>query len=389
MVLDGLALLSLITLLQLGILATVLWRHPRGNRHANRLLAAFLTANVWYIVDFLQLHLRTYPALPQTLFWGFALIFLFGPLLLLYTRACVVPGFRLSGRHALHALPYLAYLAYLTAHFYLVPQAEKLLLIESNQVDAIGGGFYFSDLAHLLLAVYLFGALRLAHRHRRNNPRSHSGPALQHSWLLLVLLGFLLMWCCDLVNAFAWRVITPPPALPRLLLFASLSINFLFANAAVYWSLRQPRLLGEDGDSASSRSKYENSTLSRAEAAAHLQALTALMETRKPFLDPNLTVSRLATMLHISPRHLSQVINESLQRNFFDFVNAYRIEEAKKALGDFSANRRNVLEIAYESGFNSKSVFNTAFKKFTGLTPTQYRRRQRPTSRKRRIAMSN
>jgi AraC-like DNA-binding protein len=82
----------------------------------------------------------------------------------------------------------------------------------------------------------------------------------------------------------------------------------------------------------------------------------------------------MADDLQIPVRDLSLLINHKLDQHFFDFINSFRIEKAKKILEDSSKNKTTVLEILYEVGFNSKSSFNTAFKKHVGLTPTQYRK---------------
>ena len=89
---------------------------------------------------------------------------------------------------------------------------------------------------------------------------------------------------------------------------------------------------------------------------------------------PSLSLNDLAGKLLMSPRILSQVINGSMNQNFFDFVNSYRIEEAKRILLDPSSQHKTILEILYEVGFNSKSVFHSAFKKHANTTPTQFRK---------------
>ena len=94
------------------------------------------------------------------------------------------------------------------------------------------------------------------------------------------------------------------------------------------------------------------------------------MENEKPYLDPKLTLSKLASMLGISSNHLSQVINQYEKVNFCDFVNKYRIEEFK--IQTKKNPHFNILALALEAGFNSKSAFNHIFKKHTGKTPSQY-----------------
>ena len=119
--------------------------------------------------------------------------------------------------------------------------------------------------------------------------------------------------------------------------------------------------------------KYKTSALDAERAEEILPKLLALMEKEKVYLDPDLTLKKLAERLMIHYNHLSQIVNEKLQQSFNDFINKYRIEEAKKKLLDPVEGKKTVLEIAYDTGFYSKSVFNTAFKKFTGMTPSQFR----------------
>ncbi len=120
--------------------------------------------------------------------------------------------------------------------------------------------------------------------------------------------------------------------------------------------------------------KYKTSALDPTRAEEILPKLLQVMEKEKLYLDGDLTLKKLSEKLMIHYNYLSQIINEKLESNFNDFVNKYRIEEAKRQLLDKESGKKTVLEIAYDTGFYSKSVFNTAFKKFTGMTPTQYRK---------------
>ena len=97
------------------------------------------------------------------------------------------------------------------------------------------------------------------------------------------------------------------------------------------------------------------------------------MESEKPYLEGDLVLPQLAQQLGISANYLSQIINEQLQVNFYDFVNGSRVEEAKRWMRNAGQQNTKILNIALDSGFNSKSAFYTAFKKATSMTPTQYR----------------
>ncbi|MFC4477640.1 helix-turn-helix domain-containing protein [Flavobacterium chungangensis] len=106
---------------------------------------------------------------------------------------------------------------------------------------------------------------------------------------------------------------------------------------------------------------------------AQISTLKQYMTEKEPFLDPSLTIQELANQISIPVRDLSILINHHIDQHFFDFVNEYRIQKAMQILRDQSKNQLTVLEILYEVGFNSKSSFNTSFKKYTNLTPTAYR----------------
>jgi AraC-like DNA-binding protein len=112
------------------------------------------------------------------------------------------------------------------------------------------------------------------------------------------------------------------------------------------------------------------------ENLALAQRLRLFMQTEKPWLNPDLSLEELAVAVGQKPKMLSIVINETLGQNFFDFINHYRVDEAKRLLTNPVDEKITVLEVLYAVGFNSKSSFNTLFKKYTGLTPTEFRRQQ-------------
>lgn len=122
----------------------------------------------------------------------------------------------------------------------------------------------------------------------------------------------------------------------------------------------------------SNKTKYKTSGLNLEIAESIKKRLLKIMEDEKPFLESDLNITKLSYSLSISPSYLSQVINEKLERNFYDLINFYRIEEAKRRLIDPAYKNLTVLTIAYDVGFNSKSTFNTSFKKYMNLTPSQY-----------------
>ncbi len=104
------------------------------------------------------------------------------------------------------------------------------------------------------------------------------------------------------------------------------------------------------------------------------ERLLSYMDSKKPFLDPELTLSGLAKDINISRSQLSLLINEGTGDNFYNFVNKYRVEQVKQFMTDPALKNYSMLGIALEAGFKSKSTFNLIFKRFTGLTPTEFRK---------------
>jgi AraC-like DNA-binding protein len=150
-----------------------------------------------------------------------------------------------------------------------------------------------------------------------------------------------------------------------------------------YWGLRQkPGFEGrytreapvisapENSDLAIDR-KYQRSALGQAQAQRIADKINATMSQEKLHLDPSLSLHKLARHVAISPNYISQTLNETMETNFFDFVNKWRIETAKPKI---IANEDTVLNIAFEVGFNARSSFYKVFKKETGKTPTEFRK---------------
>jgi len=122
--------------------------------------------------------------------------------------------------------------------------------------------------------------------------------------------------------------------------------------------------------------KYEYSTLTSQELSEYGQKLISYLKKEKPYTNSDLKLQDIAHFFKLPPHQLSQIINMELKCNFYTLINKYRINQAKSQLIDSGKQHLNIIEIAYEVGFNSKSAFNTAFKKNTGLTPTQYKKQR-------------
>ena len=176
------------------------------------------------------------------------------------------------------------------------------------------------------------------------------------------------------------RIIPKSPVFIACILLILIVIIFITA----YYLVNQPEIfrknlemehvLVEDADAAAIE-KYARQSIDDRMQDDYLARLNAYMDDQKPYLDENITIKDLADEVGIPPHHLSIVINNRLGKNFYTFINEYRIKEAVSILNDPDNSDANIIAVAFKSGFNSKSTFNSVFKKITGLTPTEYRNR--------------
>jgi len=119
--------------------------------------------------------------------------------------------------------------------------------------------------------------------------------------------------------------------------------------------------------------KYYKSGLKESQAKDYLQKLISYVEINKPYLDRDLNIHDLSLMIGIPRHHITQVLNEKHKRNFFTFINEYRVKEVIERFSDPKYNHYTILAIAFDAGFNSKTTFNSIFKSQTGLTPSEFR----------------
>ena len=132
------------------------------------------------------------------------------------------------------------------------------------------------------------------------------------------------------------------------------------------------QIMGKEHFKGFSKKKYKRSSLKKADAEIYFHRLQTYMKTEAPYLQPDLSLRQLAEMIDVHPNHLSQLLNEKIGQNFSEFINSFRIEHFKSKAADPSQQHLTILALAFESGFNSKTVFNTFFKKMEGKTPSKY-----------------
>lgn len=373
--LNLLALLNIIGVVQAVLFACALLGTKRGGARPNRLLAALLFVIAVILTWNVLLHTQTifrYPHLAQL---HVPVQFLTAPLLYFYVKSLLMKNWAFRPRDLLHLVPLAVGLLYLLP-FYLQSgeyKAEYLRAAFENYpfewrvrtilVLAHGG-------AYMLLALMLPDLVP----RRRASDRARLSATSDLFWARAWTAALVVVWLASVVRfVFDYSV--------KSNLFVPLMFTAL-VNAAVYLRLRSAEVPEEEtgaraaapDDNAAASKKYEKSTLTPQRAERYLQRLTDVMSAEKPFTDGDLTLQKLADKLSISPHHLSQIINEKLSQNFADFVNTYRVEEAKRRLVDPKGQHYSIIAIAESVGFNSKSAFNAVFKRHVQMTPSEWRK---------------
>ncbi|MBN1988266.1 MAG: AraC family transcriptional regulator [Bacteroidales bacterium] len=187
-------------------------------------------------------------------------------------------------------------------------------------------------------------------------------------WVTVVLLGYIV--ACFLPVAAVSLGVNP---LTQKLAIETIAFApfLIFFNILFYSAIANPVVI----HAAPDNTRYQGSALSAAQAKEYAQTLSELMEKNQYFLEPELSLGKLSVETGISGKYLSQIINQQLQKSFYDYVNGLRIQHACLLLS--TQESKTIQEIMYQSGFNSKTAFNTAFKKHKGITPSLFKNKMR------------
>lgn len=368
-------------------LALTLIFFKKGNWQANRYLGVFTLSIAFVMVDYcIDITINNESALVlRALIWPRD--YLYGAALYFYVREMALPSkHSLFPRQWLHFLPTLFLVAFFSSLPLLNEPLFRAILIDGddlpvsleNLADTIISVLTITSILHV--AIYLWLSIRILNRHRNRIKAvfSHKEKIVLN-WLRYLLYGVLavyLIWVFEelfselvnLADSFHYLLGASLVVLVYSMSILGLRQPVIFTGRTAALDLKKSEAL-EKGEA-----KYKSSSLSVDLSQQLVEELQQLMKNDKPYLDSQLSLPQLAEKLGVSVNYLSQIINEQLNQNFFEFVNSYRVEEAKNIFNDTLRRKENILTVALESGFNAKSSFYTAFKKQTGLTPGAYRK---------------
>jgi len=359
------------------LFAVFLLTHANARRRTNVWLAAFLLAQVVIslggILDhFLDLQAIVWKSMPWLFYIDGPFSFLPMPFLFLYILALTRDGFKFRAAHLWHGLPFLLDALFVLGTVLSTPAGALRELVQSGRyLSATANDILFATLNVQALG-YLAASFLVVRNYRRRIKSLYSAvERINLSWLVFVLAGLGASRILILIDYFTWLAGRSGLAIA---FYIAAEIFFLaFVSLAVLKGLRQPVIFLGPLE-ASAKTKYEKTLLPESVRTEYRDRLAKFMDEKKPFLNPLLGLTDLSSQVKIPAHHLSQVVNACFRQNFFDFINAYRVRECQRLMASADGRQRTVLDILYETGFNSKSVFNTAFKKHAGMTPSEFRR---------------
>ena len=345
----------------IGLFSAMILFIRRENKLANRILAFFLLATSLWLVDTFMNVAGIYAQNADAYFKPIYYSFAFGPLIYFYVRSITNSAFKFKPIYFLHFIPvllqaclywFLNFQSYAFKRWYW----QEVHLPYTYRVEFDG--------TFISLAIYLIFSIALIRKYQAWLKENFSESSkITLNWLKIILV-LLLILCVQ------WFV----EVILRDFYGNYYQYNFSVIILGLLTMVLAVRAFLQDNLSHIQFSPTTNSdeVLKPQIQQTILKAIKSRMETSKDFLDPTLNLKTFAQNLGMPKRIVSEHLNHGLNQTFHDFVNKYRVEEVKKKILEDQAQKFTLEAIAYDCGFNSKATFNRTFKKYTGLTPSQF-----------------
>jgi AraC-like DNA-binding protein len=309
------------------------------------------------------LHFQVQFSVPLVLNLNSAFPFLQGPFLFAYVVALVGMRQRFTGLDYLHLLPFAGFVLFMA-----IWQGLSSFSVADGESIVLVNIFTVSDLfaVILLLSVPFYIAWSLVIMRRASQVlQGPAGPG-RFRWIWAIIAGLGVVWVTTLAAAvLSQKQLAQPHMIFWALTIVVYVLGYLGLTRTTVFTAPEFEALKNE-----LQAKYEKSGLKADDARSLYENLVDHVDNEQVYLDADISLGALARSLGVSTNHVSQVINEFDQCNFHDFINARRVAEACRRLRE--SRGTNLLELAMDVGFNSKSSFNRAFRKFAGATPSEY-----------------
>lgn len=289
---------------------------------------------------------------------------LYGPLLFLYVQKITQRNRSFTQTDLLHLIPFLTF--FVANHIFTEDQTWYIKSVSAGAV--------------LLGSVYTVVTWQYLTAHKKNIIHEFSyDKRINLNWLSRLVIGLLFIWIGVIVLVALHRFANMYFKMEYFFLVIPCFIFYIgyygFKQNVIYTDQKKDTfsLLSERGTKKVQKAAYKKSSLSAERMKYIFDRLLKAMNEDELFLNEQLSLQILSNELNISKHHITQTLNEYGKQNFYDFVNIFRVEKFKKRLHTRDDKDFTLLALAFDSGFNSKSSFNRIFKKFTGMSPSEYK----------------
>lgn len=369
----------LFTVYQCLLFALFLVTLKRGKRKTHLLLAAFLLSQAAIpldnLINFGEMFRETALQFSPNLFYSFGLAYwVEAPLLLFYIRSLIYKDYQFRRYDMLLLVPFMLYTIYFANNWWLEEEVTKIAALQG---DTIANSPFYERAIHLFREIFRVACgvlclMELSRYQKQLKQQVAETDSVDLTWLKILVLGFLGV---RVIGVFTALAIISAYEIGFYIdhEFLGLSSNYvviLIVSGLIFFSAGYSTIFRGIERQATPTTAKEKPKI----APQQVEKITHYMHLNKPYLNHLLTLENLAKQLDISPRILSHIINHHFNKNFFEFINHYRIEESKLLLEAESNRKATMMDIMDAAGFNSKATFNTFFKKLVGTTPTQYRK---------------
>ncbi len=359
----------------MAVLISALLQSKKEKLPSDNILSAyFLLFAITQGLSFIEMYNRknAYP-FPGFINTSTPFIFLHGPFLWFYIKSITVKNFRFRAIHLLHTVPFLLVTMLFWFTIYRLTSDQRIAADTGLFKDQANYPVIVTGIALSTQGYFLWGILLIRDYNRRLKNWLSETTHVDLHWLRFLLISAIIAYATiSLLYALDYRFSLFPGNLLQpsgygiaalfvvILGFFGLKQGNLFVNNPGITLAEEPaRLISEPASVSGKDEKFVNELLLH-------------MREHKPYLDPELNITKLSYDLRVSTDYFSGILNGRLNMNFFDFVNHYRIEEFKVQCRKPENNHLSIMGIAFDCGFNSKATFNRVFKKATNLTPSEF-----------------
>ncbi|QBY04481.1 AraC family transcriptional regulator [Thalassotalea sp. HSM 43] len=307
--------------------------------------------------------------------------FLDGALLYLCIKSLIYKDFTLKKKDLIHLVPLLVYVVFMSSTYFSYSENVRMQMLLTESF-VYSGGFVGVDLfSKIVRVIYVISCFVLISKYSSRLQDTQSNIESGHiHWLTSLVIGFMTVMLAEAVLS-AVKVLSFFFTLgDGVYFYIGLTGNyasFILVNLLVFLAVRHFITFKKVSNKEPTNKPVEDPFFNPEKANEIEKAMLA----SKAYMDPDITLDKLAETLNIIPRDLSMLINRHYGINFYEFINKYRIEEAKKMLISPLHKDTTITDIYLDVGFNSKSVFYTFFKKFEGMTPSKYRQSVKATDK--------